>query len=62
MVEADIHLRLNPTSILDIYKVVEVLLCCLAGIWVHPYFIPLAKLAPDFGILGHLWSGNYAIA
>jgi hypothetical protein len=62
MVEADIHLRLNPTSILDIYKVVEVLVCCLAGIWVHPYFIPPAKLAPDFGILGHLWSGNYAIA
>jgi hypothetical protein len=46
MVEADIHLRLNPTSILNIYKVFEVLVCCLAGIWVHPYFIPPAKLAP----------------
>ncbi len=37
MVEADIHLRLYPTSILDIYTVFEVLVCCLAGIWVHPY-------------------------
>jgi hypothetical protein len=45
MVEADIHLRLYPTSILDIYKVFKVLVCCLAGIWVHPYFIPPAKLA-----------------
>jgi hypothetical protein len=62
MVEADIHLRLLPTSILDIYEVFEVLVCCLTGIWVHLYFIPPAKVAPDFGILGPLWSGNDAIA
>jgi hypothetical protein len=37
MVEADIYLRLLPISILDIYKVFEVMLCCLTGIWVHPY-------------------------
>jgi hypothetical protein len=61
MVEADIHLRLYPTSILDIYKMFEVLVCCPTGIWVLPYFIPPAKLAPDFEILGHLWSGNNAI-
>ncbi len=62
IVEAEIHLRLYPTSILDIYKVFEVLVCCLTSIRVHPYFSPPAMLAPDFGILGHLWSGNYAIA
>jgi hypothetical protein len=39
MVEADIHLRLLPISILDIFKVFEVLVCCLKGIWVHPYII-----------------------
>jgi hypothetical protein len=39
MVEADIHLRLLPISILDIYKVFEVLVCCLTGIWVHPYIV-----------------------
>jgi hypothetical protein len=35
--------------------------CCLKGIWVHPYTIPLAKLAPDLEILCGLWSGNDAI-
>ncbi len=39
MVESDIHLRLLPISILDIYKVFGVLLCCLTGIWVHSYII-----------------------
>ncbi len=61
MFEADIHLRLYPTSILDMYKVFEVLVCCLTGTWGHPYFIPPAKSDSDFGILGHLWSGNDAI-
>ena len=54
MVEADTHLRLCPTSILDIYKVFEVLVCCLKGIWLHPYFIPPAKLASDFWNSGSL--------
>jgi hypothetical protein len=36
MVEANIHLRLLHTFILDIYKVFEQLLCCLKGICVHP--------------------------
>jgi hypothetical protein len=35
MVEADIQLRLLPTSILDMYKLFEVLLCRLTGIWEH---------------------------
>ncbi len=51
LVEVDIKLRLLPTSILDTYKLFEVLLCCLKGIWVHPFIVPLGKLAQDFGIL-----------
>ena len=54
MVEADIHLRPLHTSILGIYKVFEPLLCCLKGMWVHPYTVTLAKLALDLGILGSL--------
>jgi len=50
MVEADIHLKPLLKSILDIYKVFEPLVCCLKGIWVHPYVATLAKLAPDLGI------------
>ncbi len=37
MVEADIHFRLLHTSILDIYKVFDPLVCCLKGSWLHPY-------------------------
>ncbi len=47
MFEADIHLRLLHTSIVDIYKVFEPLVCCLKGIWVHPYTVKPAKLPPD---------------
>ncbi len=36
-VEDNIPLRLLPTSIQDIYKVFEPLVCCLTGIWMHPY-------------------------
>ena len=57
MFEADIHLTPLQTSILDIPKVFEPLVCCLKGIWVHPYAIILTKLAPDLGILGHFWKG-----
>ena len=56
MVEADIHLKPLPTSTFDIYKVFELLVCCLKGIWVHPYTITPAKLAPDLGIVGRLWT------
>ncbi len=59
--EADIHLRLLPTSLLDTKKVFEPLLCCLKGIWVHPYTVTPAKLAPDLGIRVHLWSENDVI-
>ena len=61
MVEADIHLRLLPASSLDINKVFEPLACCLKGIWVLPYSVTPAKLTPDLGCQGHLWSENDAI-
>jgi hypothetical protein len=61
MVEANNHLRLLPTSSLDIYKVFEPLVCCLKGIWLHPYTVTPAKLAPDLGSKGHLWSENDAV-
>jgi hypothetical protein len=56
MVEAHIHLRLLPTSIKDMYKVFEVILCCLIDIWMHLEIVKQAKLALDFEILGHLWN------
>ncbi len=48
MFEADIHLRPLHTSILDIYKVFTPLVCCLKGVWLHPYTVTPAKLAPDW--------------
>ncbi len=58
MVEADIHLRLVPTSIKNMYNMFELLVCCLTDIWEHPYTIIQAKLAWN---LGHLWTENDAI-
>ena len=52
MDEADVPLKLLHASILDIYKVIESLVCCLKGTWVHPYTITPARLAPDLGTQG----------
>ena len=52
MIEAAILYKLHPTSIFDVYKVSEPLVCCLKGIWVHPHTISPAKLAPDLVVLG----------
>jgi hypothetical protein len=60
MDEADIPLRPLHTSILDIYKVFETLVCCLKGIWLHPYTLTLAKMPPDLEIQVHLRIGNNA--
>ncbi len=49
MVEADIHLRLLHTSILNIYKVFEPLVCCLRGTWLHPYTVTPANLPQIWG-------------
>ncbi len=60
MVEANIHLRPLHTSILDMYKEIKPLVCCLKGIWLHPYTVIPVKLAPDFGIQVHLRRGHDA--
>ncbi len=57
MVKADIHFRVLHTSILDMYKVFEILVCYLKGIWLHPYTVTQAKLPPDLGIQVHLRRG-----
>ncbi len=61
MVEAEIHLKPLHSSPLDIYKVVEPLVCCLMGICLHPYTVTPAKLAPDLGRQGLLRRENDAI-
>jgi hypothetical protein len=62
MIDADIHLRLLHTSLLDKYNVFELLAYCFKGIWVHPYTVTLAnKLAPNLGVQGPSWSQNDAI-
>ncbi len=54
MVEADIHLKLLPTSILDIYKVFEHIDMLTIGIQYQPYRVKPTQLGSDFGALGHL--------
>ncbi len=62
MAEAYSHLKLLPTSILDIYKVFEHIDMLSIGIWLQPYtVIPTLLLGSDFGVLGHLWSQNDVI-
>jgi hypothetical protein len=62
MFEANIHLRPLSTSIIDIHKIIEPLVCCLKEIWEHPYTVTPAMMAPsDYGSQGHLWSENDTI-
>jgi hypothetical protein len=56
MVEADSHLKLLPTSILDIYKVFEHIDMLSIGIEYQPYTVLSTQLGSKFGALGHLWS------
>jgi hypothetical protein len=58
MVEADSHLKLHPTSILDIYTVFEHFDMLSMGIQYQPYTIIPTFLGSDLGALGHLWSQN----
>jgi hypothetical protein len=58
MVEADSYLKLLPTSILDIYKVIWHIDMLFIGIWQQPYTVIPILLGSDFGALGHLWSQN----
>jgi hypothetical protein len=62
MVEADSHLKLLPTSILDMYKVFEHIDMLYICIQYQPYtVIPILLLGSDFGVQVHLWSQNDVI-
>ncbi len=62
MVEADGHLKLLPTSILDMFKVVEHIDMLSTCMQYQPYtVIPTLLLGSDFGVLGHLWRQNDVI-
>ncbi len=56
MVDADSHLKLLPTSKLDMYKVIELIDMLSMGIQYQPYTVIPTLLGSDFGVLGHLWS------
>jgi hypothetical protein len=58
MDEADRHLKLLPTSILDIYEVFEHIDMLSMGIQDQPYTVIPTLLGSDVGALGHLWSQN----
>ncbi len=45
------HLKLLPTSILNIYRVFEHIHMLFIGIWRQPYTV----MAQDLGHLGHVW-------
>jgi hypothetical protein len=61
MVEADSHLKLLPTSILDIHNAIEHIDMLSMGIKYQPYTVIPALLGSDFGVLCHLWSQNDVI-
>jgi hypothetical protein len=61
MVEADGHLKLFPTSMLDIYKTIEHIDMLSMGIQYQPYTVIPTLLGSDFGVLGHLLSQNVVI-
>ncbi len=53
MVEADSHLKLLPTFILDIYTVFEHIDMLSIGIQQQPQTVIPILLGSDFGVLGH---------
>jgi hypothetical protein len=61
MVEADCHLKLLPTSILDIPKMIEYIDMLSKGIEYQHYSVILTLLGSDFEALGHLRSQNDVI-
>ncbi len=61
MVEADSQLKLLPTFIRDIYKMIEHIDMLSMGIQYRPYTVIPTVIWSDFGYLGHLWSQNDVI-
>ncbi len=51
MVKADSHLKLLPTSILDMYKVFEHIFIISIGIQYQPYTVLPTLLGSDFEVL-----------
>ena len=58
MVEAVNHSWLHPTSILDVYKVIEHLHMLWMGIWVHPYMVIPVQVGAKFWKIGVRQSPN----
>ncbi len=54
MDEANSHLNLLPTSLLDIYKVFEHIDMLSMGIQYQPYTVNPTLLGSDFWVLGHM--------
>jgi hypothetical protein len=61
MVEADSHLKLLPTSILDMHKVFEHIDMLSIGIWLQTYTVIPTLLGADCWVLDHLQSQNDVI-
>ena len=62
MVEAESHLKLLPTSILDMYKVIEHIDMLSMGIQYQSYTVIPTLLGSDFEVpLGQLWRQNDVI-
>jgi hypothetical protein len=61
MIDADSHLKLLPTSILDIYKVFELIDMLSMDIQYQPYTVIRTLLGSYFVVLGHLGSQNDVI-
>jgi hypothetical protein len=61
MVEADSHLKLLPTSILNICKVFEHIDMLPIGIKYQPYTVIHTLFGSGFLVLGHMWSQNDVI-
>jgi hypothetical protein len=60
MLEADSHLKLLPTSLLDIYKAFECIGMLPIDKQYQPYTVLPTVMGSDFGVLGHLWC-DYAM-
>jgi hypothetical protein len=61
MVEADSHIKLLSTSILDIYKVFEHIDMLSMGMQYQPNTVIPTLSGSDFGALGNLWSQHDVI-
>jgi hypothetical protein len=61
MGEAVSHLKLLPTSIINIYKVFEHIDMLSICIKYQPYTVIPTVVGSDLGVLGHRWSQNDVI-